>query len=77
MRLMALVWPELRVPDADARLFERMLDALDDGVCKDGPVADGLDTCASRRADDLRFARRRGEQDRVEAGELHDAGDGR
>src|SRR5688500_6462073 len=30
MRLMALVWPELRVPDADARLFERMLDALDD-----------------------------------------------
>ena len=29
-RLLALVWPELRGPDADARLFERMLDALDD-----------------------------------------------
>jgi len=29
-RLLALVWPELRVPDADARPFERMLDALDD-----------------------------------------------
>jgi nucleotidyltransferase/DNA polymerase involved in DNA repair len=30
MRLLALVWPELRLPDADARPFERMLDALDD-----------------------------------------------
>ena len=30
MRLLALVWPELRTLDADARLFERMLDALDD-----------------------------------------------
>ena len=30
MRLLALVWPELRAPDADARPFERMLDALDD-----------------------------------------------
>ncbi len=30
MRLLALVWPELRVPDADTRPFERMLDALDD-----------------------------------------------
>ena len=29
-RLLALVWPELRVPDADVRPFERMLDALDD-----------------------------------------------
>ena len=29
-RLLALVWPELRVPGADARPFERMLDALDD-----------------------------------------------
>ncbi|HEY8169670.1 MAG TPA: hypothetical protein VIH24_01070 [Candidatus Limnocylindria bacterium] len=29
-RLLALVWPELRAPDADARPFERMLDALDD-----------------------------------------------
>src|SRR5688500_9477365 len=29
-RLLALVWPELRTPDADARPFERMLDALDD-----------------------------------------------
>ena len=30
MRLLALAWPELRAPDADARPFERMLDALDD-----------------------------------------------
>jgi nucleotidyltransferase/DNA polymerase involved in DNA repair len=29
-RLLALVWPELRAPDADASPFERMLDALDD-----------------------------------------------
>ncbi len=29
-RLLALVWPELREPDADTRPFERMLDALDD-----------------------------------------------
>ena len=29
-RLLALVWPELRVVDADTRPFERMLDALDD-----------------------------------------------
>ncbi|HEY6608482.1 MAG TPA: hypothetical protein VI277_04730, partial [Candidatus Limnocylindria bacterium] len=29
-RLLALVWPELRVPDADVRPFERLLDALDD-----------------------------------------------
>src|SRR3989337_409143 len=29
-RVLALVWPELRVPDADTRPFERMLDALDD-----------------------------------------------
>jgi nucleotidyltransferase/DNA polymerase involved in DNA repair len=29
-RLLALVWPGLREPDADARPFERMLDALDD-----------------------------------------------
>ena len=29
-RLLALVWPELRAPDADTRPFERMLDALDD-----------------------------------------------
>ena len=29
-RLLAMVWPELRVPDADARPFEPMLDALDD-----------------------------------------------
>ena len=27
---LALVWPELRAPDADVRPFERMLDALDD-----------------------------------------------
>ena len=30
MRLLALVWPELRAPEVDARPFERMLDALDD-----------------------------------------------
>ena len=30
MRLLALVWPELRAPDADTRPFERLLDALDD-----------------------------------------------
>ena len=30
MRLLALVWPELREADADAHPFERMLDALDD-----------------------------------------------
>ncbi|HUF06808.1 MAG TPA: hypothetical protein VMP86_05415 [Candidatus Binatia bacterium] len=30
MRLLALVWPELRAPEADPRPFERMLDALDD-----------------------------------------------
>jgi nucleotidyltransferase/DNA polymerase involved in DNA repair len=30
MRLLALVWPELREADADAQPFERMLDALDD-----------------------------------------------
>lgn len=29
-RILALVWPELRLPDADAQPFERMLDALDD-----------------------------------------------
>ena len=29
-RLLALVWPELRAPEADSRPFERMLDALDD-----------------------------------------------
>jgi len=29
-RLLALVWPELRGPEADTRSFERMLDALDD-----------------------------------------------
>ncbi len=30
MRLLALVWPELRLADADVRPFELMLDALDD-----------------------------------------------
>jgi hypothetical protein len=30
MRLLVLVWPELREADADASSFERMLDALDD-----------------------------------------------
>jgi hypothetical protein len=30
MRLLALVWPELRVPDADDSVFEPMLDRLDD-----------------------------------------------
>ena len=29
-RLLALVWPELRVPEADVSPFERILDALDD-----------------------------------------------
>ncbi|MEO7296724.1 MAG: hypothetical protein ABIZ57_11330 [Candidatus Limnocylindria bacterium] len=29
-RLLALVWPDLRLPDADTRPFERMLDVLDD-----------------------------------------------
>ncbi|HEY7332097.1 MAG TPA: hypothetical protein VH859_03970, partial [Candidatus Limnocylindria bacterium] len=29
-RLLALVLPDLRLPDADARRWERMLDALDD-----------------------------------------------
>ncbi len=29
-RLLALVWPELRMPDPDTRPWERMLDALDD-----------------------------------------------
>jgi hypothetical protein len=29
-RLLALAWPELRAPDADAAAFEPMLDALDD-----------------------------------------------
>lgn len=29
-RLLALAWPELRVPEADPHPFERMLDALDD-----------------------------------------------
>ena len=29
-RLLALVWPDLRVPEADVSPFERMLDALDD-----------------------------------------------
>lgn len=29
-RVLALVWPDLRVADADARPFARMLDALDD-----------------------------------------------
>jgi hypothetical protein len=29
-RLLALVWPELRAPEADVSPFERMLDALDD-----------------------------------------------
>jgi hypothetical protein len=29
-RLLAMVWPELRVPDADDSLFEPMLDRLDD-----------------------------------------------
>jgi hypothetical protein len=30
MRLLALAWPDLRVPEADPRPYERMLDALDD-----------------------------------------------
>jgi len=30
MRLLALAWPELRVPEADPAPWERMLDALDD-----------------------------------------------
>jgi hypothetical protein len=30
MRLLALVWPELRESEADVAPFERMLDALDD-----------------------------------------------
>ena len=30
IRLLALVWPELRAPEADVAPFERMLDALDD-----------------------------------------------
>jgi nucleotidyltransferase/DNA polymerase involved in DNA repair len=30
MRLLALVWPELRAQEADPRPFERILDALDD-----------------------------------------------
>ncbi len=30
MRLLALAWPDLRVPDADPRPWERMLDVLDD-----------------------------------------------
>ncbi len=30
MRILALAWPELRLPDAGVRPFERMLDALDD-----------------------------------------------
>jgi hypothetical protein len=29
-RLLALVWPDLRAPEADVATFERMLDALDD-----------------------------------------------
>ena len=29
-RLLALVWPELRMPEADTSFFERMLDTLDD-----------------------------------------------
>jgi nucleotidyltransferase/DNA polymerase involved in DNA repair len=29
-RLLAMVWPELRTPEADTSPFERMLDALDD-----------------------------------------------
>lgn len=29
-RILALAWPELRVPEADPRSWERMLDALDD-----------------------------------------------
>jgi hypothetical protein len=29
-RLLAMVWPELRMPEADTSSFERMLDALDD-----------------------------------------------
>ena len=29
-RLLAMVWPELRLPEADSRHFEPMLDALDD-----------------------------------------------
>lgn len=30
MRILALAWPELRLPEADVTLFEPMLDALDD-----------------------------------------------
>ncbi len=30
MRVLALVWPELRVPGADVSAFDRMLDVLDD-----------------------------------------------
>jgi hypothetical protein len=29
-RLLALAWPDLRVPEADATPFEPMLDALND-----------------------------------------------
>ncbi|MDQ3691805.1 MAG: hypothetical protein M3406_17580 [Chloroflexota bacterium] len=42
-RLLALVWPELRVPGADVRPFERMLDALDDL----SPRVEAVDTGAA------------------------------
>jgi len=41
-RLLALVWPELRVPEADASSFERMLDALDDLSPRVEAVATGV-----------------------------------
>ena len=56
MRLLALVWPELREADADAAPFERMLDALDDlsprveAVDVGVALVDvtGLDRCGAR-----------------------------
>ncbi|MCV0403395.1 MAG: hypothetical protein K5924_06760 [Chloroflexi bacterium] len=41
-RLLALVWPELREPDAEIGPFERMLDALDDLSPRVEPVDAGV-----------------------------------
>ena len=42
MRLLALVWSELRVPDAGTSRFDRMLDALDDLSPRVEAVAPGV-----------------------------------
>ena len=59
-RLLALVWPELRPPDADLHSFEPMLDALDDL----SPRIEAVDLGCARRHHRPRADARAGTADR-------------